>query len=369
MTRRRALSWPGMPAPPARPSGLRSLLGLALALVLGLALALLPLSLAAAPASMKKHTINEPGTCLLGVYLQDLRDFRFAENSLFASVRLWSVCPDQKNSPLNDLTVLNSNDIKLGDIHVQRAQNHSDYFRDDDVVYWSTRTLEGNFFHHWSTKNFPFDRHLITFEFEVLKEDSRSFFLTPDFRHSGFDPSLTSGDWIASDFKIEELPHRYATNFGKPDRARSVDDAYSRIRVQITLQRARLTSFFKLCTGVYAAVVIAGVAFMMDMREPDIVSGRTGLLVGCLFAAIVNMQQAESTLGLSEDVTLTDLIHIISIVYILVASLLAIVTYLRCEAGQEDLARRIDRRLYLPVYMVSFLVFNVVIISYAAIIG
>lgn len=357
------------PLPGSAVCCLRRLLALLAGLALALALTGLPFRSGAAPAPAARHSLREPGTCLLGVYLKDLRDFQFAENSLFASMRLWSVCPDQKDSPLSDLTVLNSNEIAFGDIHGQRLSNQSDYFRDDTSVYWSTRTLEGTFFHHWSSKNFPFDRHMIAFEFEVLREDANTFFLTPDYRHSGFDTAISSGDWIASDFRIEEVSHRYGTNFGKPDSGKVADNAYSRIKVQLTLQRARVTSFFKLCTGVYAAVVIAGVAFMLDMREPDIVSGRTGLLVGCLFAAIVNMQQADATLGMSEDVTLTDSIHILSIIYILAASLLAIFSYMRCEAGQEDFARTIDRRYCLPIYMVSFVVINIVFISYAAIIG
>lgn len=359
---------------------LRSLAAAAVALVLGLALALvpplaaeprMPPTVAATPANdgVGKRHLSEPGTCLLGVYVQDLRDFQFAANSLFASMRLWSVCPNAGRSPLDDLNVLNANGIAMGEIHGRRLPNNSDYFRNDSQVTWSTRTVEGSFYHHWSAKNFPFDRHVISFEFEVLKEDSNTFFLTPDYQHSGFDLAISRGEWIARDFSINEVSQRYATNFGRPDKNASEDGVYSRIRVEITLQRARVTSFFKLCTGVYAAVVIAGVAFMLDMREPDIVSGRTGLLVGCLFAAIVNMQQAEATLGMSEDVTLTDSIHILSIVYILAASVLAVVTYLRCEAGEEDRAKRIDRRVCMPVYMASFLVFNLVIIAYAAIIG
>jgi len=341
------------------------------AMALGLLLTLVPLWPALSSsqmAPMPQRFAQEPRTCLLGVYVQDLRDFKFADNSLFASLRLWSVCPDQK-TPLADLTVLNANELSMGEIHQQQLQNRSDYFREDGQVFWSTRTVEGSFYHRWSAKNFPFDRHLIRFEFEVLEADSHSFVLTPDYLHSGFDPELNQGDWLARSFQISESPQRYPTNFGRPDRGRGTGGTYSRIRVSLTLQRARLTSFLKLCTGVYAAVVIAGVAFMMDMREPDIVSGRTGLLVGCLFAAIVNMQQAEATLGMSEDVTLTDSIHILSILYILVASLLAIVTYLRCEAGDEDRARHIDRRICLPVYMTSFVVVNAVIIAYAAIIG
>lgn len=348
-------------------------IALALASLTATLLTLLPaLAAPLAPASSQgtpMRMLHEPLTCLMGVYLQDMRDYKFADRSLFASVRLWSVCPSAQGSPLEDINVLNSNGATISEIKTQKVANESGYFPNSSMVYWSERTVEGTFFHHWSAKNFPFDRHTIVFEFESVGSDVSSFVLTPDFRHSGFNPSINDGDWIASDFNLSEIEHSYSTNFGKPDKHLDGKGTYSRIRVEITLHRARVTSFLKLCAGVYAAVIIAGIAFLMDVREPDIVSGRTGLLVGCLFAAIVNMQQAESTLGLSEDITLTDMIHIISIAYILASSLLAMVAYLRCEAGKEDFAQRMDRRIYLPIYMSSFVVVNAVVIAYSAIIG
>jgi len=319
----------------------------------------------AAPA----EEVTQPKTCVMGVYLQDMRDYKFADRSLFASLRLWSVCPDAVDSPLQDLNVIHSNDVAIGEIETKRVPNESGFFPDSPFVFWSIRTVEGSFFHHWSAVNFPFDRHTITFEFESVSSDVSRFVITPDYIHSGYSTSINDGDWIASGFSINEVKHSYGTNFGKPERNPKDGGSYSRIRVSITLQRARLTSFIKLCTGVYAAVIIAGLTFLMDVREPDIVSGRTGLLVGCLFAAIVNMQQAESTLGLSEDITLTDKLHILSILYILVASLLALLAYLRCESGREDFARRMDRTIYLPIFLSSFAVVNAVVIAYSAIIG
>jgi hypothetical protein len=321
----------------------------------------------AGPAPMRM--LDEPLTCVMGVYLQDMRDYKFDERSLFASIRLWSVCPTDQDSPLNDLSVMNSNGTSISEINTLKLPNESGYFPNSPMVFWSERTVEGTFFHHWSAKNFPFDRHTITFEFESVRSDISTFVITPDYQHSGFNPSINDGDWRASDFTLRELEHSYSTNFGKPNRKLNGKGIYSRIRVEITLSRERVTSFFKLCTGVYAAVIIASLAFLMDVREPDIVSGRTGLIVGCLFAAIVNMQQAESTLGQSEDITLTDTIHIISIVYILVSAMFALTAYLRCEAGREDFARHMDRRIHLPIFLSSFAVVNAVVIAYAAIIG
>jgi len=328
-----------------------------------------PAPAAAGTAAAPMRMLNEPKTCLMGVYLQDMRDYKFADRSLFASIRLWSVCANPQDSPLKDLSVLNSNGTSITEINTQKLPNESGFFSNSPMVFWSERTVEGTFFHHWSAKNFPFDRHTITFEFESVGSDVSNFVITPDYQHSGFSPSINDGDWIASNFSLSEVEHSYSTNFGKPDRHLDGKGTYSRIKVAITLRRARVTSFLKLCSGVYAAVIIAGIAFLMDVREPDIVSGRTGLLVGCLFAAIVNMQQAESTLGQSEDITLTDMIHIISILYILTSSTLAMVAYLRCEAGREDFAQHMDRRIYMPIYLSSFVVVNAVVIAYSAIIG
>ena len=336
-------------------------------------LTLLPTLAAGTPAARNQpapmRLLDEPLTCLMGVYLQDMRDYKFADRSLFASIRLWSVCPTADSSPLKDLSVINANGTTISEINTQKVPNESGYFPNSPMVYWSERTVEGTFFHHWSAKNFPFDRHTIVFQFESVRADVTDFVITPDYAHSGFNPSINDGDWIASDFSLNEVEQSYSTNFGKPDRHLDGKGIYSRIKVQITLHRARFTSFIKLCTGVYAAVIIAGLAFYMDVREPDIVSGRTGLLVGCLFAAIVNMQQAESTLGMSEDITLTDMIHIVSILYILAASLLALLAYLRCEAGREDFAQRMDRKIYFPIFLSSFAVMNLVVIAYSAIIG
>ena len=319
--------------------------------------------------AVHRRVQEQPATCLLGVYIQDMRDYQFAQNSLFASVRLWSVCPSAKQSPLRDLNVLNANSISLGEIHTRKVANGSDYFRNNAEVYWSTLTIDGKFFHHWSAKNFPFDRHTIVLEFEVLNNDINSFVLTPDFTNSGFSPTINNEDWIANAFSISEIPQHYSTNFGKPDLSASEDGSYSRVRVQLTLQRSRITSFLKLCAGVYAAVLMSGMAFIMDIRESTFVSSRNGILVGCLFASIVSMQKAESTLGASEDVTLTDMIHIVSIFYILAASILGFAAYLWCEAGRGKEVLRLNRKIILPVYIISYVAANALLIAYAAIIG
>jgi hypothetical protein len=318
------------------------------------------------PASTSTSTTT---TCRMGVFIEDLRDFRFAEKSLFAALRVWSVCPSPSLAPLADLQVTNASDISLAEVKTRFLPNHSPAFSDKAGLYWSERAVSGSFYYPWSARNFPFDRHRIEFQIVPQQVADGAFLITPDYQNSGFNPRLSSGDWLVSRFRISERPLSLGSSFGNPAIPAGAEPGVSTISVGVELHRARITSFLKMAAGVYAAAVISALAFFLDPREPDLVSGRTGLCVGCLFAAIVNMQQAESTLGISEDVTLTDQIHIVAIFYILASTVLAVVSYLRCERDQADRAQRLDRRLYLPVFATSFVVVNAVIIAYAVLVG
>jgi len=326
----------------------------------------------AKPAAVAKVPAAPPGqaaTCVMGVYVDELRDFKFADKSFYANLHVWSVCPNNSYEPLSKLVIQNNTGLTFAPVQTRLETNQTNYFSGLPKLYWSETSISGNFYYPWSAQNFPFDRHVITFQLETRVGNTQNFVITPDFSNSGFNPKLSNDDWIVGDFLIREAGASYASNFGNPSQGKDDAQSYSSISVQLQIHRARIASFFKLCAGVYAAVVISAVAFFMDPREPDLASGRTGLCVGCLFTAIVNMQQSESTLGMSETVTLTDSIHILSIIYILISTVLAIWSYLNCEAGKEDQARRQDRRVYFPAFLCSFVAMNGVIISYAALMG
>lgn len=339
---------------------LLGLLGLLLALLLGGTLR---------PARGAGDASGGVATCRMGVFIEDLRDFKFAEKSLFASLRVWSVCPSDGLTPLADLEIRNANEINIGEVKTHLETNHSRSFPGKSKLYWSEVGITGTFYYPWSAQNFPFDRHHLRFEIVPRGVSRAGFVVTPDYQSSGYNARISSGDWIASNFMLNEESLEQGSSFGNPSMTSVHGEGVSTITASIELRRARITSFLKMSAGVYAAVAISAMAFFMDPREPDLVSGRTGLCVGCLFAAIVNMQQAESTLGISEDVTLTDQIHIIAILYILISTVLAIVSYLRCERDQADRARHLDRHYYLPIFGSTYLVTNGVIIAYAVLVG
>jgi hypothetical protein len=93
------------------------------------------------------------------------------------------------------------------------------------------------------------------------------------------------------------------------------------------------------------------------------------VLVGSLFATVMSLRASEAVLGGSTaSLSLVDKIHIVAMVFIFMAALIAVFARKTCEAGKEELAKRRDR-VWLRVLGFSFVLANGLLISMAAITG
>lgn len=73
-------------------------------------------------------------------------------------------------------------------------------------------------------------------------------------------------------------------------------------------------------------------------------------------------------LGSLEEIAMVHKIHILAMAYVFVAALLAIVSRRRCDSGKVQRAKRQDL-VGLCLFSVSFVVFNIILITEAAIAG
>ena len=247
-------------------------------------------------------------------------------------------------------------------------KNRSGYFSTKEEVYWSQWDISAVLHQNWDVQNYPFDRHTLKISLEEAVQDTSGFVYSPDFKNSGYPPDLKLGGWKITDFNLQEEKIAYQTTFGDPELV-AKNGVYSRLTVSIPIQRIKYVSFFKLTTGLYVAFAVAMLSFFYETGQPSLVSARTSLLVGCLFAALVNMRAPESVLGRTESLTLVDQIHIVAIVYIFAAALATVFSRLTTEAGRAKQAMWLDRRLLFRVFTVSFVVLNAIVISHAAIVG
>ncbi len=308
------------------------------------------------------EAVTSPKTCQIGVYLTSLRDFKPAENSFAANFWVWSVCPFETPKPLESLKVVNSKEVNKNYTTFSRTENLSDTFKASKNLFWSEQEMSTSLYHNWDTKNYPFDRHVLQIPLEETQLDASIFVHAPDFANTGYPKDMDLEGWKIRDFRIEQVNFPYRTSFGSPGIKREINYR-SRLVISITINRESKVSFFKLAIGVYAAVALSIMALLLD----EYFGARMGLFVGTLFAVIVNLQAATSDLGSTNSVTLIDFIHMIAIIYIFISAILLV--YTRFLSESEQPSRYLMRRFAVPILAGSFVVLNIVVISYAAIVG
>ncbi|PZO43512.1 MAG: hypothetical protein DCF19_06140 [Pseudanabaena frigida] len=312
--------------------------------------------------------VKTPQTCRVGIYITSLRDFKFTDKSFATNFRVWSVCPTKSLKPLESIQIINSLESEELSNSTIDKKNLSEFFSTKENVYWSQRDISAVLYQNWDVQNYPFDRHILKISLEENSLDASEFIYTPDLKNSGYPSTLKLGGWKITDFSFQEEKSAYQTTFGDPELI-SQQGVYSRLTVAIAIQRVKYVSFFKLTTGVYVAFAVAMLSFFYQTGSDGFTGPRTSLLIGCLFSALVNMRAPESVLGRTESLTLVDQIHIIAIVYIFTASLATIFSQLTSEVGQGKQAKWFDRYFLFRLFTISFIVLNVIIISYAAIVG
>jgi hypothetical protein len=95
--------------------------------------------------------------------------------------------------------------------------------------------------------------------------------------------------------------------------------------------RADLSGFFKLTAVVYAAFVLSLISYVMHLETTTAISPQVGLLAGALFAAAVNLVTVSGALGSASGLTLVDKIHVLVLVYILTAAVVAVISRMLVE--------------------------------------
>lgn len=315
----------------------------------------------AAPAQPSRQT------CRVGVYVVGLRDFDMVKSSFTSDFWIWAVCPSKDLKPLASMEFVNAKDVKSAYESLVERKDNFGQFKAQEKVYWYQKKISGQFSHQWNVQNFPFDRHRLEIPIEEALNDTTVFAYTPDLKNSSYREDLQVEGWKIKGFALQPEKVSYNTTFGDPS-LNQAQSTFSRLLVSIDLQRSTVTSFFKLNAVVYIGFILSLVAYFLDLNQTSLISGRISASVGSLFAIVVNQRAAETFLGRSEALTLTDQIHISAMAYILFAIVITIYARVLIEYKQEKRALRLNQ---ISAYFagISFVVLNIALIVFAAIDG
>jgi hypothetical protein len=312
---------------------------------------------AAAPAAAQEPAA--PVTCQVGTYLITMTAFDPEADTFDADLWLWSVCPNGTRRPLETMEFVNAEEIE--------ARLASEVSVGSAV--WSQHKVRGTFRHDWDERAYPFDRHTLEIVLEEGVEDAAHFRYEPDTADTTYDPALRLPGWTITGFALTPSLAHYRTDFGDPALSAGTGSDYSRLTLAVGLARADLAGFFKLTAVVYAAFVLSLGTYVMHLESSRSLGAQLGLLAGALFAAAVNLVTASAALSNVNGLTLVDAIHIVVLLYILVAFAVTVGGRLLVERGWPE--ARIAHLNYRAgaIAVASFLAINAALILLAARVG
>lgn len=292
-----------------------------------------------------------PERVLMGVYVTDLYDFNPGANCYTVSFWLWTRHRSPQLHPLDTLEIKNAKSVSMTKV-VEVPRNGE---------IWSQRFVTAVVRYDWDLRHYPFDRHLLQLKVEEGQWDTSQIVYAADAASSKIDPASTEDDWEVRSFGIETAPVRYPTTFGDPALTDG-SSAFARATVAVEVERTQIGIFLKLLLGAYVAFLLA--MMTLRMEQPSLFNTRMSVLVGALFATLVNMRASEAVLGRSSDFTLVDRIHLTIAFYVLMAAFVGFVSRRLADAGRKPAAVRVDN-VTLVAGVVSFVVINAVLITTA----
>jgi hypothetical protein len=271
-----------------------------------------------------------PDTVKIGIYLFSLYDLDFPGNKFNADFYVWYNFKDSSLHPAETFELVNSTEFtKVG-------ESREKY---DSVIY-STFRCNSVVKKQWNVTDFPFDRHRVELEIEDINDDISSLVFVPDSSGSKIDKDVKLEGWKIKDFTLKIINHTYETNYGDPSLPSNEYSTYSRVVVSFTLQREGGGLFFKLFVGLFISVLISLLTFFIHPTDLD---PRFGLPVGAIFAAIASEYVISSTLPENQRLTLVDILHDVSFIYIFICILISAISLYFVKHGHEKASKNLDR--------------------------
>jgi len=262
----------------------------------------------------------------IGAYVMRLNDLNPSTASFSTDLWVWTL--SSAASPLHPIQTLRLQDTKsvTADVPGEADQNG---------VRWGYREFAAVVNKDWDTRQFPFDHHTLVIRIAETMENLAVLQYVPDSAGLHIDPRVNVPGWRITNVRLDARTLAYPTRFGDPDPRKS-SPHWSEAWLLIDVRRNGLGIFFKIIMVAYIAFALVLLSFLMDA---PVFSSRISMLVGCLFATVVNMRASESVIGRTDSFTLIDQIHLLVALFIFVSAVVALATR-RTEAER---AKRIDR--------------------------
>jgi hypothetical protein len=221
----------------------------------------------------------------------------------------------------------------------------------------------------WKINSYPFNHQNLRLTIENAQYDKSSLVFARDTVGQIYDDHALTGwgadsslgwHFVPDSVKISIGTKNYETTFGDAS-VEKPHMVYSAYKVKIGIQRDAWGLFWKLFLAMYIAFLIAYVSFYIHL---DNIDSRFGLTVGSLFAVIGNKYIIESSLPESSSFTLVDMLHAVTLGFIVCVIAATSYVLILKKKGQVQKAANFNKRIAQMLLLV-YVILNIYIVSQA----
>lgn len=288
-----------------------------------------------------------PEQIKLGAFITSLYDINADKGTFSADFWVWTLSSKQANYKMNDSLEINYSSSQFPRIF---SNQNTETLNQKTTL--QQKKVQSVFLHDFNLEKFPFDTQNLQISFEDGLLNSSVLEYQPD-NTSGFDKAISIDGWKIKSVNLRKDLKTYDSNFGNftaPSK-----ESYSRLVLDIIIERDAPFIFFKLTMGLFLAVFVALCSCFMPTISEDIFSGRMGLLGGTLLAVVVNQQFVDAKQGDTTAVTLIDMLHMLGMLTIMILLILTSISrFLSQKESISFSSVKLDRASFIA--MTSFFI-------------
>lgn len=297
-----------------------------------------------APLAAQEAAEAQPTPVYVGVYVNQVFDMSLKDNEFSVDFYVWFRWQGKEVDPVESFDVVNG-----------RIDSKEGIYRDEIEGYnYASCRVVATVTKFWDIRRFPLDNHTLTIEIEDNDNEEFKLQYSADRENCSVDPAVQVPGWVLERSWPEVVGHSYKTNYGDTSLPTNSESVYSRFIYSINVVRPGYGYFLKLFFGVFIAALIAMLALFIKPTDLD---PRFGLGVGALFAAVASEYVIASSLPDTNVLTMTDKLHLISILFIFLSIAESTLSLQIFTRGKEALALKIDR-ICLVVFFIVFIALN-----------
>ncbi len=289
----------------------------------------------------EQENFGPADTVKIGAYVLSVYDLDFPGNKVDVDFYLWYNAKKDSLGLIENLEIINATEYeKTGETNEKRG----------NIVYQTVR-INSKIKEEWDVTDFPFDEQTVEVYIEDFDKNNTRLVFIADTIASKIDKSISINGWKIKDFGIKTKGYTYETNYGDPAVPLNEYMTYSRTILYFTIEREGHGLFFKLFIGLFISVLISMLTFFVNPMDLD---PRFGLPLGAIFASIASQYVITSTLPQNATLTLVDILHDISYIYIFLCILVSTISLHYMKNGREKFSHKLDRSCFFA-FIISYM--------------